>query len=320
MNSTQQAYQKPDTALPKVAILLCTYNGQRYLPDQLDSYQAQSYTNWKLWASDDYSQDDTCAILENYRRKWGADHISIQHGPKKGFAANFLSLTCNANIQADYYAFSDQDDIWQADKLQRALDWLTAQPVDVPALYCSSTILVDEQNREIGPSRPVNRPPGFANAMLQNLATGNTMIFNNAARKLLCGAGAEIDLVAHDWWVYLVISGCGGKIFYDKNPSVRYRQHAVNLIGMDSSWAARYARFTRLFRGYYKDRIDRNIAAMQKADLRLTPGNQEIFREFVAARKRWLLPRLTGIMRSGVHCQTWYANLGFAVAALLKEI
>ena len=69
-----------------------------------------------------------------------------------------------------------------------------------------------------------------------------------------------------------------------------------------------------------KNRIDRNIAAMQKADLRLTPGNQEIFREFVAARKRWLLPRLTGIMRSGVHCQTWYANLGFAVAALLKEI
>ena len=110
-------------ALPKVAILLCTYHGQQYLVEQLDSFAAQSFSNWVVWASDDGSQDDTHTILETCRDKWRDDRLSIQFGPAKGFVANFLSLTCNANIQADYYAYSDQDDIWEADKLQRAVDW-----------------------------------------------------------------------------------------------------------------------------------------------------------------------------------------------------
>jgi glycosyltransferase involved in cell wall biosynthesis len=114
------------------------YNqGQHYLAEQLDSFSTQSYTNWELWASDDGSKDQTLEILEEYRQKWPTGRLSIYFGPAKGYAANFLQLTCNAGIKADFYAYSDQDDIWEKDKLERALRWLESIPENIPALYCS---------------------------------------------------------------------------------------------------------------------------------------------------------------------------------------
>ena len=103
---------KTATAQGNVAILLCTFHGQHFLADQLDSIDAQNFPRWRIWASDDGSQDDTNNILEAYQRKWGSDRLCIQHGPALGFARNFLSLTCDQHIEADYYAWSDQDDIW----------------------------------------------------------------------------------------------------------------------------------------------------------------------------------------------------------------
>jgi len=177
------------TATARVAILLCTYHGQHYLPEQLDSFAAQTYENWAVWASDDGSEDDTHSILEDYQSRWDVGRLSIHFGPAEGFAANFLSLTCNANIDADLYAYSDQDDVWEADKLARAVQWLESVPAEVPALYCSRTRLVDANNNEVGVSPLFAKAPSFANALMQNIGGGNTMVFNNAARNLLREAG-----------------------------------------------------------------------------------------------------------------------------------
>ncbi len=113
-----------DPPSPTVAILLCTYQGGEFLPQQLDSFLMQTHSNWKVWASDDGSTDDTLAILNNYQRAWGEEKLTILHGPRTGSTDNFMSLVYNPDIQADYYAFSDQDDIWEADKLQRAMTML----------------------------------------------------------------------------------------------------------------------------------------------------------------------------------------------------
>lgn len=121
-------------ATSRVAILLCTYHGQHYLAEQLDSFAAQTYANWEVRTSDDGSQDNTRSILEAYKQKWPAGRLHVNAGPAQGFAANFLSLTCNASIEADFYAYSDQDDIWDADKLARAVQWLESVPAEVPAL------------------------------------------------------------------------------------------------------------------------------------------------------------------------------------------
>jgi len=306
--------------LPKVAILLCTYHGQHYLAEQLDSFSAQIYSNWEVWASDDGSQDDTHAILENYRQKWRGERLSIHFGPAEGFAANFMSLTCKASIQADYYAYSDQDDVWEVDKLQRAMAWLLPIPKDVPALYCSRTRLVNAENKDIGFSPLFIKPPSFANALMQNIGGGNTMVFNDAARKLLSEVGEDVDVVTHDWWAYMVVSGCGGQVFYDAYPSLRYRQHGGNLMGMNSSWFARFVRIRMLWQGRFRHWNDRHIRALQGLRDRLTTENRAILDCFAKARTQPLFPRLIGLKRSGIHRQTLLGNLGLVAAAIFKKI
>ncbi|MDF0606832.1 glycosyltransferase family 2 protein [Neisseriaceae bacterium TC5R-5] len=304
----------------KVAILLCTYNGQSYLAEQLDSFAAQTYSNWEVWASDDGSQDGTAAILAAYQSQWKAGCLSVHSGPSKGYVPNFLSLTCKASIEADYYAYSDQDDIWETDKLERAVNWLQTVPKDIPALYCSRTRLVDVDNKPIGYSPLFAKPPSFANALIQSIAGGNTMVFNNAARKLLQKAGENISVVAHDWWAYIVITGCDGQVFYDPYPSLRYRQHDNNLVGMNSTWGARCKRLYKLHQGHFRSWNSDNIAALRILQDNLTPQNREAFEQFAKSRHLGLVQRLIGFKVSGVYRQTVLGNLGLIAAALFKKI
>jgi glycosyltransferase involved in cell wall biosynthesis len=303
-----------------VAILLCTYKGQIFLPSQLDSIASQSFKDWRLWVSDDGSRDQTLPILHGYQEKWGINKLTITSGPGKGSTANFLSLTCRHEIEADYYAYTDQDDIWQPDKLERALSWLKTQPQDMPALYCSRTIIVDSDNREIGLSPLFTKSPSFANALIQNIAGGNTMVFNHAACKLVRQAGADVNVVVHDWWLYQLVTGCGGRVYYDDKPSLRYRQHQANLIGKNSGWAARAIRINMLFTGGFKLWNDRNLQALQRIRTRLTPENRQMLDQFAEARTQGLWPRLAGLWKSGIHRQTFMGNAALVLAAVLNKI
>lgn len=310
---------QPDKS-PTVAILLCTMQGQHFLSEQLESIFWQTYTSWTLWVSDDGSSDGTHAILANYQSKWGENRFSIHSGPAEGFVANFLSLTCNANITAEYYAYSDQDDIWEADKLSRALKWLETTPSEIPALYCSRTCNVDRNNNLIGFSRLFSKPPSFANALVQSIGGGNTMVFNDAARRLLRAAGVDVNVASHDWWVYMVVSGCGGRVYYDPQPSVRYRQHETNLIGATGNWKAKLGRVTLLMQGRFKRWNSVNVAALQMLRVNLTPENKYILDEFSKARHSRFFSRLIGMRRSGVYRQTLVGNIGLIVATIFGLI
>jgi len=303
-----------------VAVLMCTYQAERYLMEQLDSIIEQTHQNWHLYVSDDGSKDSTQSILNSYQAKWGPDRLSIISGPAKGFAKNFLSLSCNTIIKADFYAFSDQDDIWEKDKLERALNCLLSIPEGTPGLYCSRTRLVNSSNKEIGLSPLFVKPPCFANGLIQNIGGGNTMVLNNAARSLLIEAGDEIPVVSHDWWSYLLVSGCGGKVFYDTIPSLRYRQHSENLIGMNDSWQARFKRIRMLSQGRFRKWNNDNIMALQKMLHQLTPENQTVLEQFTKAREMSLIPRLLNLKKSGVFRQTLLGNLGLIAAAIFNKI
>lgn len=304
----------------RVSILLCTYQGQHYIAEQLESFAAQSHENWEVWASDDGSEDDTYSILEDYKSRWDAGRLSIHFGPAEGFAANFLSLTCNASINADFYAYSDQDDVWEVDKLARAVHWLESVPSDVPALYCSRTRLVDADNNEIGVTPLFTKAPSFANALMQNIGGGNTMVFNKAARKLLREAGENKSVITHDWWAYMVVTGCGGRVFYDSKPTLRYRQHGGNLVGTNADWAARLRRIRMLFQGRFKHWNDSNISALLTLEHRLTAENRAILQRFAKARDMRLIPRLIHLKRSGIYRQTLLGNIGLVAAAILGKI
>ncbi|QYJ21511.1 glycosyltransferase family 2 protein [Achromobacter sp. ES-001] len=304
----------------RIAILLCTYQGEKYLASQLDSFAAQTHTDWVLAVSDDGSVDRTRAMLADYRLKWGASKLNLYEGPRRGFVGNFLSLTCNAQVQADYYSFSDQDDIWHAEKLEHAMEWLRTVPSDTPALYCTRTLLVNEENRPIGLSPLFQRRPAFENALAQNIAGGNTMVFNNAARQLLLRAGPLVDVAAHDWWVYLAVTACGGQVKYDSRPSLRYRQHNSNLIGANRGLLARLTRIRMLFKGHLKEWNARNIEALGQLRSLMTPPNVTLLSDFIRARDSALFGRIRKFRSTGIYRQTALGNFGMLLAVIFNKL
>ena len=303
-----------------VVILLCTYNGARFLPLQLASYEAQDFAGWRLFVSDDGSRDGTLDLLEQFQKKHGSDKVAVRRGPQQGFVANFLSLICDPAIAGRYYALSDQDDVWDPRKLSRAQQFLDNSPAEEPAVYCSRTRLIDEQGVEIRLSTHYGKKPHFRNALAQSLASGNTMVFNEKMRWLLMQAGRDVKVPSHDWWLYLAITAVGGSIFYDSFPTVSYRMHARNVIGSNESMLAKVLRARMLWRGRFRSWSDMNVAALQRIEHLMTEQNRKTFELFRQSRKRSLVPRVGGLLRSGIYRQSRLGDLGLLAAAILGKI
>ena len=215
---------------PDVTILLSTYNGEKYLQSQLDSFLGQVQADWRLAWRDDGSSDASCAIMEKFAREAGIGRCvkSASSGEHLGAAASFLQLLTE-NRDSPFIAFADQDDCWLPDKLQRSLCILRGKG-GAPALYCARQILTDEDFSHPAPSMRYDGVPGFPASLAQNIATGSTIVMNNEAARLV-GAIPLPEGSNHDWWAYIVVSACGGNVVYDEVPSMLYRQHAKNMIG-----------------------------------------------------------------------------------------
>jgi glycosyltransferase involved in cell wall biosynthesis len=303
----------------RVAILMCTKDGAAFIDDQLKSIAGQTHENWILIVSDDGSKDETIAKLEKFA-ELHRPKITIRPGPRKGVCANFLSLANDPTIDADYFAFSDQDDVWQADKLRRALAWLASVPADVPGMYCGRTELMSIDEHSYGFSPLFSRPPAFQNALVQSLGGGNTMVFNRTAKKIL-ELAATTAVVLHDWWVYQLVSGAGGVIHYDRQPMLKYRQHSDNLIGSNIGCRGRVVRLRMMLSGRFRDWNDTNIAALWRLPAHLLqPNSRAVLESFAKARSGALPMRLYNLKRSGVYRQTLLGNLGLLAATILKRL
>lgn len=301
-----------------VAILLGACNGAAHLQAQLDSLAAQTLTDWVLVVSDDASSDATLALLTQFRVRMGAARVHVRRGPGRGFLANFLSLASNPGVRAQYYAFCDQDDVWDADKLERAVARLAACG-EGPALYGSRTRLIDERGAAIGYSPLFSRPPAFRNALVQSIAGANTMVFNEAARQWLARAGADVDVASHDWWLYLLVSGVGGTVIYDPVPTMAYRQHDGNLVGRNRGLRARLDRLSRLLSGVLAQWNGMHAAALQRIESDLTPENRQLYQGFLSLRRAGLWGRLGLLSQTRLHRQSWFDNLGLLVSVLLAR-
>ena len=310
---------KDDISLPSVSIILSTFNGARFLHEQLESFERQTHANWSLLAGDDGSTDDSLAILRKFQNKHGTDRVTIQTGPRRGFVANFLSLVGKPSLKADYYAFSDQDDIWEEDKLARALAWLHTVPREIPAGYGSRTSLIDPAGRKIGVSLLFQRPPAFCNALVQSIAGGNTMVFNEAARQLLIRAGV-VEVPSHDWWFYLLVTASGGIMHYDPYCSVQYRRHEHNSAPQSLGIVARTMRARMLIEGRFKRWTDQNLAALESFRPHMSAASRATFDTFCEARKQGLVRRVLGFRRSGVYRQTILGSIGLVLGAIINKI
>lgn len=305
---------------PHIAILMGTYNGSEFLPPQIGSIVQQSAHFWSLWVSDDGSTDNTLEVLSRYEVTVCADRLRLIKGPGAGFVRNFLSLVGNPEIQADYFCYSDQDDVWLPDKLEHAIAILQQYPTDVPALYCSRTLIIDESGNERGQSLLDSANPSFANALIQNIGSGNTMVFNAAARELIKDAGADVDVFAHDWWTYLVVTAVGGVVIFDPIPHVKYRQHSANQVGATLKLPGLLRR-TRLDRnGHLRSTFRRNIAALERIRHRITPENLALLDKVDQLSHPNPFTRLLAFFRLPFKRQRFLGNCSLALAVLLGRI
>lgn len=245
-----------------VQILMSTFNGETYLREQLDSILEQDcerkgIAGVRILVRDDGSVDSTPEILQEYKERFPEKLDWIQ-GKNCGVIRSFFELFRLADTSVDYYALSDQDDYWMPEKVSCGIGALEELSEDVPTLYCCRPKLVDAELLELPDDikRPAVRQ-SFGNALIENVVTGCTTMFNPLLLKLLNGELPEFT-VMHDRWMYLVAS-CFGTVLYDETPHICYRQHGGNVVGTSSSRLAELGERLARFRGKKRD-ISRQTA------------------------------------------------------------
>lgn len=219
-----------------IAILLSTYNGEKYLSEQLDSIFNQTYKNFTLHVRDDGSSDKTLNILKEYRQKHSnivlyEDEITINRGACNSF------MWLLENVDAQYYMFCDQDDVWFENKIQICFDAMLTEEKRTPntsILIHTDLIVVDNglnmissslwENNKINPFKI-----GTKYLKVVNFVTGCTMFFNKSARDISTTKNTKI--LMHDYWIALCVDAGGGTIINLAIPTIFYRQHENNVIG-----------------------------------------------------------------------------------------
>lgn len=208
----------------KTCILLSTFNGEKYLEEQLDSLKSQTFKDVFVLARDDGSSDSTKEILlrnESETFKWYS-------GENVGAARSFMMLINDAP-EADYYAYCDQDDYWFPEKLEAAVNILEKSNNKLK-LYYSNVIIADKSLNTIKKSAYDPNSGSLKKMLLRNYVTGCTAVFSKGLMEALKSYSPGF-IFMHDWWSSLVCLSLGGEVLFDENAYILYRQHNENAIG-----------------------------------------------------------------------------------------
>lgn len=218
--------------MEKIDILLATYNGQQYLREQLDSILSQSYSNFRLLISDDLSVDSTREILAEYVEK---DKRIIVFNQEKnlGVVKNFEFLL--KKVESKYYMFSDQDDIWKENKIEKSIQTLEETNSDL--VYTDLEVVDEKLNvtyesywKLKGIYNKIKKYNNFESLYLNNFVTGCTMLSKKELIKEVLPLPNTSKFVLHDYWIPLILSQ-KYKITYIEEPLIKYRQHKNNKVG-----------------------------------------------------------------------------------------
>lgn len=249
-----------------VLVLMSTYNGEKYLREQLDSIIAQENVRVTILVRDDGSKDSTVEILEEYKSSYPETFI-LEKGENVGCLKSFFLLMKEAAekyVEYDCYAFSDQDDVWLKDKLYRGADALAKVEAKYKLYFCAPQ-LVDAALKPLSNVFTTYKL-SLAEAFVYQPCIGCSMIFNYALLKEAArGDTSVVDI--HDAWLYKLALSLGVKVIYDSTPQILYRQHSSNTIGSHQSrmtaWKRRWNWFIRNKR--YRSSIARYILENYKS-------------------------------------------------------
>ena len=309
-----------------IDILMATYNGAPYLPEQLDSLLAQTYSGWRLLVRDDGSSDGTLAILESYRSQH-PDLITIipNEGQNLGACGNFSRLLGRSD--APYVMFCDQDDVWLPYKIETTLAKMREierqYGATAPILIHTDLKVVDDQLTVIGESlwRYQNTAPQrmmkINRVLLQNFATGCTVMVNRVLRNLAVPIPKQAWM--HDWWLVLVATAFG-LVATVRSPTVLYRQHGRNDTGAQlwNAHAEIQGLFVREKRQAANARRDAVLASLEgqatafvdRYEERLAPAERRMLHAFSSLRSRNFIMRRYLMLRYGFFYSNAMRNMG----------
>jgi glycosyltransferase involved in cell wall biosynthesis len=300
-----------------VVVVLSSFNGEKFISEQLDSVLTQDVADLKMIIRDDGSSDSTCRILNEYTSKY--ENISVVFGKNIGVVASFFELLDLVSEGVDYVAFCDQDDVWDKDKLKRSIAAL--RQLKIPGMYCSSLRVVDENLNYYDTSNPVSREPSLENALVQNIATGCTVTLNNSALSLILKPRLNFEKITmHDAWVYLVVSTFG-VVIYDENPTMSYRQHGSNVIGHSSGLSKNISRIKRHIIGPASHRFSLQAEEFLKAYREeIDYESMELIQEFLDCCSGNFFKRLRYSLCTPLKRQSKMDNFLFRVLILFGRI
>jgi rhamnosyltransferase len=285
--------------MKQVIVLMSTYNGAEYLEEQIDSIMRQKGVSIRLHVRDDGSTDNTADILKKMEHRYKG-RLYWKSGENIGYRRSFLMLLQECE-SADYYAFADQDDVWDEKKTIRAVTMLTEAGRDGPALYASGLYLVNEklQNR----SKKIIDKSGrsLEGHFLRGMMAGCTLVFNRdlaeLAKQIPVWQIPDSSMPSHDFWV----AACAyalGTVVIDDEPFLLHRRH-------EGSWGADKRKIRQRVKVEYRNIfLRRNVASSVAAIiLREHAGRIEASKKtFMVAvrdntksvRNKWRLIRYPG--------------------------
>lgn len=205
----------------KVAVIMSTYNGEKFVAEQIESILDQTYSNIEIVIRDDGSKDNTVNILKEYSKKY--NNIKLYEGENIGFIKSFFELLKLA--EADYYAYADQDDVWLPNKIKLAVKSLEKLDNTKPNMAFGNSDYYDE-NMKFLSKGPRNKKYNFLTALFSCVTQGMTMTVNKKTRDMIV-ENMPKSCFFHDWWTYLLCMGLGN-VAYNDDTVVKYRRRKEN--------------------------------------------------------------------------------------------
>lgn len=303
----------------RVKILLSTYNGEEYLETQLKSLCRQKGVKVSLAVRDDASTDSTCEILEQYMNKIP---LTLLRGENIGAARSFLKLLREVEPDAEYYAYCDQDDYWQSEKLLRAVKCLEEYGDSIPALYYSDVKRVGALLEKIvDPFEKNYHTEEFGATLILTAAPGCTMVFNKALLLLLNQYEPDY-LLMHDAWTLQVCAAVGGKVIYDPISCILYRQHGNNVVGGQAKMELCNGnlllyRINKFFDFSYSPFF--TALELKKGFWKYIPEKHRKLIELVINSRKSKLAKLKLIFTNKVHTSYFIYNLKFKISVILSK-
>ena len=303
----------------KVNILMSTYNGQQFLAEQIRSIQEQSYTDWTLFIRDDGSSDNTKEILKDFEHQDSRIHlIDSDKSDNLGVIKSFHKLV--NHDRADYYFFSDQDDVWLPNKLELSLKEAQNYLADLPLMVYMDLKVVN-QDLEIMTESMVKSQSHHANTELvqeltENTVTGGVAMINNALAEMWQETD---DILMHDWYLALLASAFGNLVFIDQ-PGELYRQHSDNVLGA-RTLSKRFKKWIRphiLFAVYWDLIKNSQKQARHLLQMPLSQSNRELIEAFVTIMDKSMLERFRILRKYGLKKNKAFHTLVFTTLIVTK--